>query len=79
MVPGGRSPMHLDALNAAMAAASGGFADAPTAMSLASWGRWPVSSGEQASGCGAVLATTSLVPWIPARKEGNDEGSATQG
>ena len=51
--------------------------NAPTTMALASWGRWPVSAGEQPTGCGCGPAATSLVPWIPAEKGGIDEGSTT--
>ncbi len=38
MVPGSCSPMHLNALDAAVTAAYGGFANAPTTMALTGWG-----------------------------------------
>ena len=59
MASGARSLMHLDALDAAVAA-YGRCADPSTAMAPSEWQRFPASGGERASGCNAVR---HRLPW----------------
>ena len=78
-VPGGTSPVHLDGVDAAVAAAYGWSADAPTTVAPGVGGAAQRRGGEPASGCRAVRRRLRWSRGFPLKMGGSTMESGLQG